>query len=423
MHDAERARRAAQRGRAALKALQTRDAAWLGLYALELDETCPLAWALVAHILTEAARDPAATWVTHKALADGLEEPHRTEIARYHLVDLWTRGLVAHASGRALITGADVNDEAAFRPTERQAPWLAEQAAAWGGEAGILRAVRRMVGALADAWEVPLADDPLRGEVAWAKKPLFAEWTAQDPLAVPANDDAPSAPVTIQSGIQVISDYWMRQEITDLIAAGQAGEALERAQRWAELRQGDLRPKVALVQAYAARGEEAARDEVALALAHVENTDLEELEDARLALGHLQLWVPQIGVLDRMLQLAPGHPIILANRGIAKLKLDDVAGARADLQSALHNDPESPAAMANLALVEMHEEEYPTARQLLERARALAPHEADVLVYLAVCKNNQGLPEAARADLKAALALSPDHARAQALLEELSKVG
>ncbi|MCB9647055.1 MAG: tetratricopeptide repeat protein [Deltaproteobacteria bacterium] len=420
MNHAERARRAAQRGRAALKALQTRDAAWLGLYALEQDETCPLAWALVAHILTEATRDPAATWVTHRALADGLEEPHRTEIARYHLVDLWTRGLMAHASGKALVTGAQVSDEAAFRPTARLEPWLAEQAASWGGDAGVLRAVQRMVAALADAWDVPQAEDPLRADVPWPKKPLFEQWCDKDPLAVPANDEAPEAAVSITADIQVISDYWMQQEIDDLIAGGRAEEALTLAQRWAELRQAVLPPKVALVQAYAARGDDAARDEVALGLAHVENTDLEELEDARIALGALELWVPQLGVLDRMLALAPDHPIILANRGIAKLKLDDVAGAREDLQLALQNDPENPAALANLGLVEMRAEEYPTARQLLERARAAAPEEPDILVYLAVCKNNQGLGEAAKDDLRAALALAPGHARAKALLEELS---
>ncbi len=415
----ERALDAARRGRAALATLKTKDAAWYALLALDHDDSCALGWALLAHILTETTQDPVATWVTHNALLTGLPEVEHEIIERYHRVDLWTRGLLAHSSGQAILDGPALDEAGAFRPTPRMQAWLQKTSEDWGGAASALRAARRMVAALSDAWVVPEAEDALKDDVSWSLKPEFEAWKAADPQSEDGPSD-PEVPPPLPEGVRLLSDYWMGQLVTDLSAQGELSLALEQAQAWVQMRPQGMAAKVALLKVYAGTGDEAKRDQTAAAITGLEQASLEDREEARVALGDLELWKPQLQVLDLMDQEAPGHPIILTNRGIAKLKLDDQTGAAQDLESVLSVDPKNPAALANLGLVRMRQQEYGEARKLLDTANKIAPDEADILIYLAVCKNNQDDNEGAATDLRRALELVPDHPEAQRLLAEFS---
>lgn len=413
-----RALRAARKGRAALAELKTRDAAWFGLLALDLDPECTLAWALLAHILTEATQDPVATWAMHNALAVGLPEQDHGVLARFHRVDLWARGLLAHESGRAVLDGAELDAPDGFRITPRLEPWLEATSSNWGGAQGVLRALQRMAAALSDAWSVPMAEDALRDDVAWPKKPEFAAWVDGDPIG-DAPPPAPPAPTGLTEDLRLLSDYWMEQEVAELGAQGRFDLALEHAQTWSDMRPAGLSPKIAMLRLHAARGDEAAKQAAAEEIAEHEPATLEGREEARIAFAELELWQPQVGLLDRMLEEAPGHPIILTNRGVAKLKIGDEVGAATDLEAALATTPDAAPALANLALVRMRQDEYGEAKRLLERAAEIAPEEADVLVYLAVCKNNQGDDKGAAADLRRALEIAPEHAEAARLLSEI----
>lgn len=416
----DRALDAARRGRAALAQMKTKDAAWYALLALDLDVHCALGWALLAHILTETTQDPVATWVTHNALLTGLPDVEHGIIERYHRVDMWTRGLLAHSSGQAILDGPALDEAGAFRPTPRMQPWLQKASEDWGGAELALRAARRMVAALSDAWAVPDAQDALKDEVTWTPKPEFEQWVAAEALS----DTSPPAvevPPPLPEGVRLLSDYWMGQLVSELGAQGEVDLAMEQAQSWEKMRPEGMAAKIALIKLYAASGNTAKRDETAAAIAALDTASLEDREDARVALGELELWDVQLQTLDLMDEEAPGHPIILTNRGIAKLKLDDQVGAAVDLQAVIASDPNNAAALANLGLVRMRQQEYGEARKLLEAAINIAPDEPDILIYLAVCKNNQDENEQAAADIRRALELAPEHAEAQRLLAEFTR--
>lgn len=414
----ERALIAARRGYRALQLGQTRDAAWLGLLALEEDDACGLAWSLLARIVLEATGDSLGTVVTRWALDLPLPEPERDDVEQFSRIDLWSRGLLAHEKGAALLSGPDLEGAHRFSPTPRLEPWTEEQRTAWGGDDAAARALARMVAALSDAWSPPPgADDPLKASEGWQPTPEFAAWQAGDPLAA---EPLPSPPANDENELNVLSDYWIAQEISELGAQGRFDLALERADLWARLRPNRVMPKLALVRLYDATGETGARDREAEAVTEAERADLNDLEEARLVLGELGLWRAQIAVLERMQRMAPGHPVILANLGAARMQVgEDEAGAR-DLEAALEADPDNGPALANLALFRMREDEYVAARELLERAVKVAPEEADVRVYLAVCKNNQGLREAAVEELHRALRIDPEHESARELLADLT---
>lgn len=414
----ELALEAARRGRAALAQMQTKDAAWLGLYALELDEACGLAWALLAHILTEATQDSVGSWATHNALLAGLPEPEHVHIARYHRVELWSRGLLAHESGQAILEGSALEHAEAFRPTPRLQEWLQSTRDSWGGAQGVLTAVRRMVAALSDAWSVPEAQDALRDDVVWPKKPEFEAWCAAHPLAegeTPPFEPPPELP----ADLRLLSDYWMNEEVQHIAANGELSQALERAKLWTTMRPRGMSAQLALLQLHAATGDAAARDQVAKTVTELTEASLEDKEAARMTLGELGLWAQQLVVLNQMAEEAPGHPIILTNRSITRLKLDDEVGAAMDLDTVLMLDPDNPVALANLGLVRMRQGEYEAAGKLLNRAAEVAPDEADILVYRAVWKTNQADTAGAMADLRRALVLAPEHAEAARLLAEL----
>lgn len=444
--------RLAQRARAALAAGRTKDAAWLALYALEHDERCGLAWSVIARILVEVARDPLGTLAAGHALELGVPEEERSGLERHHRIDLWTRGLIRAVSGASLMRASEFDDPSSFTAAPERAAWFDERAGELGGLSRALRAARRMVAAFADAWLVPAEgptpgdaeDNPLRSDAPWPESAAYLAWRRSVAL-----DDAEEEGASLRAGaaapaansganghhhgangssgaalgpdVMVLSDHWIEREILAYLLEGDTQQAGARARMWAQLRPDKLGPKTALLRVHAAEGHVEERDAIADELTALSEgvSDLNELEEVRVALGELELWEAQLHLLERMEQLAPGHPAILANRGVAMIELGDhEAGAR-ELERALERDPEHGPALANLGLERMRADNYVAARSLLERAVQVAPDQPMAWLYLAACKNNQGDRGGAIADLEQVLRLDPENKQADELLRGL----
>lgn len=421
----------ARRAHASLALGQTKDAAWLALYGWEsgqgkedADHRAGVALSLAAlgRILMEVNEDPLATIGLRHALALGVPEPERAAIERFHRIDLWTRGLLRHQGGATVLKLADFFHGGDFEVAQRFDPWFEGQLADWSDEAEAVLAMVRMSAALADAWVVPPSDsNPLRVNEGWSRTPAYEAWCAQSPAAGEAPEPQASEPSEAERELTVLSDYWIEQEIASLGASGSFDMALERAQVWASLRPQKIRPRAAWVRLLDAAGQGEARDRVVAEILGLGVQDLSDLEEARVALGELRLWIPQIELLDQMERLAPGHPVILANRGAARLELDEMEQGIKDLEGALAADPENGPALATLGLVRMRQDEYVQARHLLERAVKVAPDQAQVRLYLAACKNNQGDRQAAVEELEEAIQLEPDNAQALQMRQEIKE--
>ncbi len=414
----DRALDAARRAHAALLAGSPRNAAWWSLYGCELDSGCGLAVAMVARTLAAVRADPLATLGTRHALQLGVPEPERADIEREHRADRWSRGLLAHTSGEAVLPWAAFSQPESFDVTGEHDPWFEERYARWGSPKSATRALIRLVGALSDALEKPDGGaESLRSETPWPDMPAYAAWKAERPL-----EDAPPA-VELRpdpDDALILSDHWSRIELERLEEAGQLAAAADRAERWKDLRPGQLAPLLALLRIAEATGQAAAAEALeAEILAETGERDLDELEEARLELGALGRFGAQLAVLDRMDALAPGHPVILANRGAARLEVGDTSGAEGDLSLALALDPKSGPALANLAVLRMQEGDFGVARGLLEQAKALHPDEPAVRHDLALCLEAQGHRDLALAEARAAAALMPGWDGAEALLSRL----
>ncbi len=409
--------RLARHARHQLDSGMGKDAAWLALAALELDPRCGLALTVLARLILEVNEDPLGTLATRHALSLGVPEPERRGVERFHRIDLWRRGLLAHTDRATILPVPAFDDAAAFHETPRFDAWLRENAGPWGGVEPAAKALERMAAALSDARRVPETEDnPLRGDAGWEETPLYTEWKrGSSSLGEPPESPEPAG----AEDVTVLSDHWIEQEIASLGASGQFDLAIERAELWTALRPSKIGPKSALVRLYHAAREVAARDRVIETILASGTVDLNELEEARIALGELALWSAQIRVLDQMNAIAADHPVILANRGAALLELGELEKAESDLERALTVDPDNGPALAALGLIRMRQDRYVAARGLLEHAVEVAPDRAQVRVYLAACKNNQGSRQAAIAELEEALRLEPDHAQARQLLEEL----
>ena len=408
----------ARRARHALSTGETRDAAWLALLATEEDPEDGYGWAVLARILHEVTGDALATLVAHAADAMPMAEADRADAGWFLRVDLWNRGLLA-APDDAPVLSADAFDEPErFRPTEQLAGWLVERQARWGPLHQAKRGLRRLIGALSDAYEMPLeVEDPLRDDVPWAPMPEFQQWRAAlrpvEAIPPPATD-APGE-------VRLRSDFWTEREIERREVAGALDAALEEAEAWADDRPGRARPRVAAVRLALALG----RAEVAAArereIVELETEDLAELEEARVGLGLLERFAAQRRILDKMDAVAPGQPVVLANRGAVALELGDHVAAEKDLRLALELEPTNGPALTNLALLRLREADYVAARGLLEEAKRLHPEEAQVRYYLAACLQNQRHPEAAVREAKAAIALDPGFTPARDLLDRLTR--
>lgn len=419
---AERSLLAARHARTQLELGQTRDAAWLALWSVELDERSGLGWAMLSRIVLEATEDPLGTIGTRYALSLGLPDPEAALVDRLHRIDRWTRGLLAHESSDAILPLAAFDESDKFTETPRHDAWFESHAAEFESETGCAKAVFRMVAAFADAYEVPPTteeENPLRVE-GWAPNDTYLAWRNADPL-----DGVEVKPATSESdedkkNVQLLSDYHIEQEITQLGAQGTFELAKERATLWSTLRPGQVKPLAMLIRVLHAGDWLDDRDEAVTRLIAMDSHDLNALEEARVVLGELELWVEQLQILDRMNALAPGHPVILANRGVARMQIGATADGVADLETALETDPNYGPALANLGLHRMREDEYVAARELLERAVNIAPDQPQVRVYLAACKNNQGDKAGAIEELERALELDDGHEQAKQLLEELT---
>lgn len=415
-----RAIEAARRGYAALVRGENRDAAWLGLWATELDPEQGLGWALLARILHAVSGDALATLVTEAALELPMPTSDRAKVARYLRIDLWSRGLVVHDGRATVLRATDFDHPDRFRPLPELERWRRERLESWGDRDRAKRAVARLVAALSDGWEMPGAGDPLRTDAAWAPMPEYAAWRDRDPLAEPEPEAEPEPDPT---EMFVVSDAWTEVRIGELERGGELEAALALAERWAELRANRIRPLVAVLRLAAGLGRTDQAAAIEAELLGIETEDLSELEAARVGLGLLGRFPAQLEVLERMNRLAPGHPVILANRGAVRLELGEQAEAEADLRLALELDPTNGPAMTNLALIRLREDDYVAARALLEEAKRLHPDEAQVRYYLAACLQNQRHPEAALREAQAARELDPEFEPAKRLLDELSRPG
>lgn len=417
----DRALEAARRARRALRRGETRDAAWLALWSTELDPDGGTGLAVLARILYEVSGDALATIGTREAIRRGLPPAEQREVERFHRIDLWSRGLLRHEANQSLLPAAAFEDGRAFTPTENHDLWFEERAERWGTVARECEALRRLVGALSDAWEMPQdVADPLRAQTPWTNMPAYTMWKARDPLAqeeAEYEDDEDTEPALF--GVTVVSDYWTEETIARLETGGRIGEATEIAEHWVELRPGRMAPRMTLMRLYEAMGQTSELESLEQDVLASETEDLNELEEARVGLGLLRRFDAQMEILDRMDRLAPGHPVILANRGAVALELNRPEQAEADLQLALQLDPESGPALTNLALLRMRESDYVAARGLLEQAKLLHPDEAQVRYYLAACLHNQHHPDASLREARAAVDLDPSFAPAQMLLSQL----
>ena len=363
--------------------------------------------------------DPLATIATRHALELGPPEPEREAVARFHRIDLWTRGLLRHKGGATVLKLADFAHAQDFERGPRYEAWFKEQLSGWKDEAQAVLGLVRMAAALADAWVVPQAENPLREDEGWGRTQSYEAWCAQ---MSPPEDVAPQETAQEESAqLTVLSDHWIEQEIATLGASGAFDLALERASVWASLRPGKVRPRAAWVRLLDAAQKPVERDRVIAELLGLGSQDLSDLEEARLALGQLGLWVEQIDLLDQMERLAPGHPVILANRGAARVELGELERGAQDLEAALATDPENGPALATLGLVRMRQDEYVVARPLLEKAVKIAPEQAQVWVYLAACKNNQGDRSGAVEALEQALEREPENTQALQMRKELKE--
>lgn len=404
---------------------RARDAAWSALYALEQDPRSALAWSFIGRLLIEVNQDPLGTLAVRHALELGAPDPERSRLERFHRIDLWTRGLIAARGFPSLLPASAFDDPAHFQTTRELDPWFDAQIAEWGSEASALRAAQRMVAALSDAWLVPDVEEknPLRVDEGWAPRPEYEAWidkeaSSEAPPTL-ATEEADPATESRDHAVMVLSDHWIEQEILHHVLEGRLAQATDRARRWVELRPDRLRPKAALIRVLHADNEIEERDEVIAELLAAQSKDLNELEEVRIALGQLRLWNQQIELLDQMDALAPSHPVILANRGAARLELGAHLLGTLDLEAALAVDPDNGPALANLGLERMRQNEYVAARALLERAVAVAPDQPLARIYLGACKNNQNDRPGAIQELEEALRLDPTNARALSLLAEL----
>lgn len=411
-----RALEAARRAFTALGRSETKDAAWFALWSVELDPEQGFGWALLGRILHEVSGDALATLTVGAALDMPMPEPERTMVGRFHRIDLWSRGLLVHQDGASLLTAADFDDPAAFEAEPELEAWTTEALGRWADTAHARRAAARLVGALSDAWEMPTDGDPLRGDDSWAPMPEFQAWRDADPLAQPAPEPLEEQdPATIT----VLSDAWTARAIEAVEENQELSEAMELAEQWVELRPGRVLPLVTALRLADADGDAERADELEQELLALETEDLAELEEARVGLGLMGRFPALLAVLERMNALAPGHPVILANRAAVRLEMGEQAEAEADLRLALELDPTNGPAMTNMALIRLRENDHVAARALLEEAKRLYPDEAQVRYYLAACLQNQSHPEAAIREAEKALALDPEFEAAKTLLAEL----
>ena len=321
-----------------------------------------LGLAVVARILHEVSGDALATVVTREAWLRGLPDPERPRSSAF-TESIFGRGAYWCTRTDSLfcplplsrtpnpfrrpvntIPGSPSGPPAGARPIGRAAP----SGASWA---------RSPMPGKCPAMCPILSAAILRGKTCPPTLPGKRAIHSPQRTSMPTRRPSPPPP-----GITVISDFWTDHTIEKLESRGRLSEALEIAERWLELRPGRMAPRMALMRLCARTGRQERLDELEREVLSIETEDLNELEEARVGLGLLKRYSAQLRVLDRMNELAPGHAVILSNRGAVALELDLRQMAESDLQLALQLDPDNGPALTNLALLRMRESD-------------LSPHE------------------------------------------------
>lgn len=102
--------------------------------------------------------------------------------------------------------------------------------------------------------------------------------------------------------------------------------------------------------------------------------------------------------------------------GVWRLRTNDVAGARGDLERVLARHPSHVGAINNLGLVAERERRSDEARRLWEEAIRLAPGKTKAHENLGILELREGHWAAAVAQLRSAVQLNPDSAAVRARL-------
>jgi TolB-like protein/cytochrome c-type biogenesis protein CcmH/NrfG len=136
------------------------------------------------------------------------------------------------------------------------------------------------------------------------------------------------------------------------------------------------------------------------------------------ASGDLKVGYPQaLAAAERAIELAPGRAEGYSARGLLRhFKLQDHAGARADMERALSLNPGSPVIKLELATLLASLGRLPEAIATLQDAAALDPLSADIPAALSAVYLGTGQIPLAEAAASRALDLSPENGRAARFL-------
>jgi serine/threonine-protein kinase len=134
--------------------------------------------------------------------------------------------------------------------------------------------------------------------------------------------------------------------------------------------------------------------------------------------GDLKVGYPQaLAAAERAIELAPGRAEGYSARGLLRhFKLQDHAGARADMERALSLNPGSPVIKLELATLLASLGRLPEALATLQDAGALDPLSADIPAALSAVYLGTGQIALAEAAASRALDLSPENGRAARFL-------
>ncbi|MCO5171754.1 MAG: protein kinase [Planctomycetes bacterium] len=111
--------------------------------------------------------------------------------------------------------------------------------------------------------------------------------------------------------------------------------------------------------------------------------------------------------LEAALRLAPGHGLLLADRGRVRELRGDLAGARADLEAAVERMPRHPQAWLHLGLLRAQAGDLEGAEAALSRAVELEPGNGGFQAARAAARAVRGELAGAQDDLRRAEALLP----------------
>jgi len=120
-------------------------------------------------------------------------------------------------------------------------------------------------------------------------------------------------------------------------------------------------------------------------------------------------------LLDAAVELSPRNTDVLKARGVHRLVHDDFAGARADLQQALEQDPDEPSILGTYGLACMMDGKPDEALDAFDKAIDIDPRAPGLLLQRARVHAVRGDRDKALADIGAVIELAPREAEARLL--------